>query len=76
MWHTVVSYIVLMLGLRSSLAGSWEDCDNGGDRDQVVRACTELSLRVRQAPSFTLEERSAMPHVNWVRSGPSEGELP
>ena len=54
MWHTVVLCVVLMLGLRSALANSWEDCNKGGDRDQVIRACTEIITQGETAPKLAL----------------------
>ena len=54
MWHTVVLCVVLMLGLRSALANSWEDCNKGGDRDQVIRACTEIITRGETGPKLAL----------------------
>ena len=41
MWHTVLLCMVLMLGLHSALAASWEDCDQGEDVDRAIQACTE-----------------------------------
>ena len=42
MWHTVLFLcMVLMLGLHSALAASWEDCDQGEDVDRAIQACTE-----------------------------------
>ena len=41
MWHTVLLCMVLMFGLDSALAASWEDCDQGEDVDRAIQACTE-----------------------------------